>query len=198
MRRVSPAIPVDRERTKQAIDHLRAARDLLQQAGCPRATAATMRALASAGLVSEIRKLANQLRTEKREKSRGLSLVHDRAYRAAYALRYEPVSFADDGPDRADRALDLIGAQGKLTDEDRKILESAIKTDAGTSGGKELFAALGALRERLLRMLRPDERPLSVIAAPRADVMKLLKELVADVRRRISSSRSGLDRKSVV
>jgi hypothetical protein len=49
MRRVSPAIPVDRERTKQAIDHLRAARDLLQQAGCPRATAATMRALASAG-----------------------------------------------------------------------------------------------------------------------------------------------------
>ncbi|WP_234782579.1 hypothetical protein [Sphingopyxis macrogoltabida] len=41
-------MPADLKRTNQAIDHLRAARDLLRQAGCPRAAAATMRALASA------------------------------------------------------------------------------------------------------------------------------------------------------
>ncbi len=48
MRRIRPAMPADLKRTNQAIDHLRAARDVLRQAGCPRAAAATMRALASA------------------------------------------------------------------------------------------------------------------------------------------------------
>jgi hypothetical protein len=148
--------------------------------------------LASPPLVGEVRKLATRLRAEKREKSRGLSPTHDRAYRAAYALRYEPVAFADDGRAMAARVLDAIGSQDKLTDEDRKILEDAMKEDAITSGGTKLLVALGALRERLLHLLRPDERPLSVIAAPRADVKEKLTQLVADIRRRIYATRSGL------
>jgi len=48
MRPIRAATAADRETVVAAIDHLRAARNLLSQSGAPRATAAVRRALRSA------------------------------------------------------------------------------------------------------------------------------------------------------
>jgi hypothetical protein len=134
----------------------------------------------------------------------------DRAYRAAYALRFLPESFADDGPVTAMKAELALGAvetsraaaagdatasaaalpDGQALDPaDRALLREA--QYAGNSPAPALLARLGALRDKLLAEFAPDRRPAAVRFGPRRDVGEALGGAVKELRDRVYASEAG-------
>jgi hypothetical protein len=155
------------------------------------ATAALAVGLVPLATANRLRQLAACLRQEVREQTAGQSPARDRAYRAAYALRYVAAAFEDDGRQTADALVAALQAANiTLAEADQGLLRDARKPGQAADPG--FLVALGRLRERLLRELAPDRRPVSVRMAPRTDVADALADVVGEARTGLAAGSAGL------
>ncbi len=105
---------------------------------------------------------------------------HSSALRAARSLRTTHNGFADDGPDRAARAIPVLDTPRLLTDTDRDLLERAADwTQTAQTAAPPFLAELATLRTRLLEQLGGDSKMPSPAPARDPEVQVLLHEIAA-------------------
>ena len=120
-----------------------------------------------------------------------LSTRHEAAVRAARSLRTVAASFADDGPDRAARALPALDTAGLLADEDRELLRRAAAWDE--PGDPPFLADLAALRTRLLTRLGSDSRAVPLAPARDPEVQVLLHDIAEAAERHLGTEPDSVD-----
>jgi len=111
------------------------------------------------------------------------------ALKALRSLRTDPVSFADDGPCQALKALLRLENLAMLEDAERRLLEEAANWEDETE--PPFLKDLERLQSFLIDSLLPEHWP---VGAPRVnqDVMELLNSVVDALRERVQSSVSGV------
>jgi hypothetical protein len=137
----------------------------------------TVKDLAGARLPGELRDELDHLLADRAVVDRiAVTLAgedRERLAREARSLRCTPVAFADDGPQRATRALRELDRL--LDDPARRLLEAAVEAD---DSGEDLLVGLAELRVELLGRLAADS---ALLHAPTHDPdVEALLHLVAD------------------
>lgn len=106
------------------------------------------------------------------------------------SLRVEPVSFADDGGDRADDLLRWLRRERiQLSTEQLGVLQRAADE---MQPDDHLFRELGLLRDLLLDRLLPDYRPPEIRSRIDVNGMSLIADLEESLEKGITVSRKGI------
>ena len=152
-------------------------------------------ALAAGALPPPLAERLARLRSQVRERNDAMQPLllaqHAAAVRAARSLRGSSGGFADDGPDRAARAVGVLVAAQVLNDGDRDILERAAAW--AQSEPPSFLADLAALRIRLLERLAGDGTALSPVPARDPEVQVLLHEIVAAAEAQLRAQPDSVD-----
>jgi hypothetical protein len=121
--------------------------------------------------------LQDQIRSRTAPSRVLLAKEHTQAMRTLRSLRDEPVSFADDGPDRARRALECFGRLGFLEDtEIEQTLRRAATSDHAAD--PEIPAALALLKTRMLEAIGGDSLIMAPIRARDDEIQTLLHDIL--------------------
>jgi AAA domain len=157
-------------------------------------TAAALREIAA----DTAQLLPGELRERLRERARVLAAGPDNvlndgeadvAVTAVRAIRVDPVGFEDDGARNALKALRRLESLGLLAPDERRLLECAGDWDSAEV--PPFLDDLAALRDRMLDILLPDDRPKT--AALRDSVTEeLLTEVVNAFGDYLASHRDGV------
>jgi hypothetical protein len=201
--RVETAAHIEREMKKlpegEGVLRVRTLRDLTESyRGGHHELAATARMLeeaaelatgyASGAECDGLRKLAYQLDNQHRADTSGEE-KRNNAYRAVFAIRYEPGPFADDGAANARKALVRLKEFPYLLDPAQ---ERTLRDAARGEQAPAFLLELGRLRDKLLMELAPQTVSLSTRLAPRADVRDLLSSVLESAERHLRKSSQGL------
>lgn len=116
------------------------------------------------------------------------------ALRAIRGLRTDSVSFGDDGPDQAYKALRRLRQLGELHTDDEKLLETLQELDSGVAPELEVLNNLKTLQERWIDQLTAKENVQTRQAGPNVEVLALVSAIRADLREQLAlDPAEGLD-----
>jgi len=112
------------------------------------------------------------------------------AMKAVRSLRVDKVSFSDDGPTQALKALRRLDSLGLLSRNEYDLLDQASKYDV--EHGADMFNQLRVLQTELIDRLLPDERPTNAPLV-NADVEAAFGSVIDALRERVRGSKGGVD-----
>lgn len=137
----------------------------------------------------------NLLHLEQTAVSRGTAgiendLAKELALKAVRGLRSEAVTFSDDGPIQALKALRRLEGLGLLRDNEHQLLSQAAEWE--DDAAPPFLAAVQTLQEDLIDRLLPDERPLRSPVVS-VDVEALLVSVTDALREKLRSTKGGIE-----
>lgn len=142
-------------------------------------------------------RLLEQSRTLALEKLPENSADHEArelAIKSIRSLRIEPISFSDDGPTTAYKALRRLEPLNILSDGDRSLLETAANWDNFESlAPPPLLNDLASLQIRLLERLTPVAINSNVTPVASPDIEALLTQVREVLTERVRQSKSGVE-----
>lgn len=112
------------------------------------------------------------------------------ALKVVRGLRVNEVSYSDDGPEQALKALLRLDRLGVLSPEERALLDSAAREDGQKP--PDFFEDLRVLQQNLLDRLLPDERPVNTPVV-NVEVEALLGDVIDALRERVRSTGEGVE-----
>jgi hypothetical protein len=118
----------------------------------------------------------------------------DLAIQAVRALRTEPLSFSDDGPTAAYKALHRLEALNLLSDSDLELLDTAADWDNFESSDEPPFLQdLATLQTRLLDQLSPVTEMSDMTPIANPDIEALLEQVREALTEQVQQSRTGIE-----
>ena len=115
------------------------------------------------------------------------------AIKSIQSLRVEPISFSDDGPTTAYKALRRLDSLNILSDADRSLLETAANWDNLESPDPPPFLNdLASLQTQLLDRLTPVALDSSVTSVANPDIEALLTQVREVLTERVRQSKLGV------
>jgi superfamily I DNA/RNA helicase len=123
------------------------------------------------------------------------SEARESALRAVRSLRTEPISFSDDGPTTAYKALRRLEPLNLLSNSDRSLLETADNWDNSESPDTDppFLHDLASLQSRLLDQLAPAASVPVTTPVADPDIEALLEQVREALNEQVRQSQSGVE-----